>query len=62
VGDVRARCDVDPDQFSAIQPLDDEGVEQVEADSWNNDKSMAAMSGAWLRSKVRHPWLGGPVV
>ena len=23
-------------------------------------KSMAAMSGAWLRRKVRHPWLGGP--
>src|SRR5438445_6728943 len=21
---------------------------------------MAAMSGAWLRRKVRHPWLGGP--
>src|SRR3979490_285399 len=21
---------------------------------------MAAMSGAWLRKKVRHPWLGGP--
>jgi hypothetical protein len=20
---------------------------------------MAAMSGAWLRKKVRHPWLGG---
>ena len=24
------------------------------------NKSMAAMSGAWLRRKVRHPWLGGP--
>jgi hypothetical protein len=23
-------------------------------------RSMAAMSGAWLRQKVRHPWLGGP--
>src|SRR6202022_3540908 len=22
---------------------------------------MAAMSGAWLRKKVRHPWLGGPL-
>src|SRR3984957_12530105 len=22
------------------------------------NKSMAAMSGAWLRKKVRHPWLG----
>ena len=24
------------------------------------NKSMAAMSGAWLRRKVRHPWFGGP--
>ena len=24
------------------------------------NKSMAAMSGAWLRRKVRQPWLGGP--
>src|SRR5450756_715174 len=23
------------------------------------NRSMAAMSGAWLRKKVRHPWLGG---
>jgi hypothetical protein len=38
VGDVRVRCDVDPDQFSAIQPHDDEGVEQVEAGSWNNEQ------------------------
>jgi hypothetical protein len=22
--------------------------------------SMAAMSGVWLRKKVRHRWLGGP--
>ena len=22
------------------------------------NRSMAAMSGAWLRKKVRHPWLG----
>ena len=21
---------------------------------------MTAMSGAWLRKKVSHPWLGGP--
>src|SRR6266481_3281451 len=24
------------------------------------NRSMAAMSGAWLCRKVRHPWLGGP--
>ena len=56
----RAPCYVDPDEISAVQPDDDEGIEQVESDSWNNEQSMAAMSGAWLRKKVRHPWLGGP--
>ena len=24
------------------------------------NRSMAAMSGAWFRRKVRHPWDGGP--
>jgi hypothetical protein len=48
-------CDVDPDEISAIEPDDDEGIEQVETDSWNNEQSMAAISGAWLRKKVRQP-------
>jgi hypothetical protein len=26
----------------------------------NNKQSDAAMPGAWLRKKVRHPWDGGP--
>jgi len=26
------------------------------------NRSMAAMSGAWLRKKVRQPWPGGPAV
>ena len=34
----RVRCDADPDQFSAIQPHDDEGIEQVETDSWDNEQ------------------------
>src|SRR6195256_193523 len=34
----RVRCDADPDQCSAIQPHDDEGIEQVETDSWNNEQ------------------------
>src|SRR6202022_825013 len=34
----RMRCDADPDQFSAIQPHYDVGVEQVETDSWNNER------------------------
>src|SRR5258706_8138035 len=31
-------CDVDPDQVSAAEPDDDEGIEQVETDSWNNEQ------------------------
>jgi len=31
-------CDVDPDKVSARQPNDDEGIEQVEANGWNNEQ------------------------
>src|SRR6266404_6972648 len=31
-------CDVDPDELSAVEPDDDEGIEQVEPDSWNNEQ------------------------
>jgi hypothetical protein len=31
-------CDVDPDLFSAVEPDDDEGIEQVETDRWNNEQ------------------------
>src|ERR1700721_873831 len=34
----RVCCDVDPDQVSAVEPDDDERIEQVETDSWNNDQ------------------------
>src|SRR6476620_7571134 len=34
----RVCCDVDPDQVSAVEPDDDEGIEQVETDSWNNEQ------------------------
>src|SRR5258705_1739019 len=30
--------DVDPDQVSAVEPDDDEGIEQVETDRWNNEQ------------------------
>jgi hypothetical protein len=29
---------VDPDELSTVQPDDDEGVEQIETDSWNNEQ------------------------
>src|SRR3984893_1827869 len=31
-------CDVDPDEVSAVEPDDDEGIEQVETDGWNNEQ------------------------
>src|SRR5271167_3781917 len=31
-------CDVDPDEVSAVEPDNDEGIEQVETDSWNNEQ------------------------
>src|SRR5258707_8793014 len=34
----RICCDVDPDQVSAVEPDDDEGIEQVETDSWNSEQ------------------------
>src|SRR5258707_14331599 len=34
----RICCDVDPDEVSAAEPDDDEGIEQVETDSWNNEQ------------------------
>src|SRR6516165_1936737 len=33
----RMRCDVDPDEVSASQSHDDEGIEQVEAKGWGNE-------------------------
>src|SRR5258708_10095479 len=34
----RICCDVDPDEASAVEPDDDEGIEQVETDSWSNEQ------------------------
>ena len=31
-------CDVDPDELSATEPDHDEGIKQVETDSWNNEQ------------------------
>jgi hypothetical protein len=34
----RIPCDVDPGQVSAVEPDDDEGIEQVKTDSWHNEE------------------------
>jgi hypothetical protein len=31
------RCDVDPDKISAVEPNDDEGIEQFEANRWDDE-------------------------
>jgi hypothetical protein len=31
-------CDVDPDEISAVEPDDGEGIEQAETESWNNEQ------------------------
>src|SRR3984893_8621582 len=33
----RICCDVDPDKVSAVEPDNDEGIEQIETDSWNTE-------------------------
>jgi hypothetical protein len=32
------RCDIDPNKVSAGQPDDDEDIEQIEANGWNNEQ------------------------
>src|SRR5580693_5889762 len=44
----RVGCDVNPNEVSAVQPDDDEGIEQVETDSWNNEQ----VHGGNVRSVV----------
>jgi len=56
----RAGCDADPDEVSAVEPDDDEGIEQVTTDSWHNEQVHNGNVWAWLHKKVRHPWMGGP--
>jgi hypothetical protein len=31
-------CDVNPNEVSAVEPDDDEGIEQVKTDGWNNEQ------------------------
>src|SRR6266576_6222392 len=52
----RMRCDIDPDEVSARQPDDDEGVEHVEANGWGN----AQVDGGDVRCVVTQE--GGPAL
>src|SRR6476646_9104189 len=43
---------VDPDEFSAVQPDDDEGIEQVETDSRDNERYVARPKADFPRSSA----------
>src|ERR1700737_5436694 len=42
----RVCCDVDPDELSAVEPNDDESIEQVETDRRKNKRAQGGMVGA----------------
>src|ERR1700676_3772157 len=48
----RVGCDVDPDQLSTVNPKPYSSLKPMVGTA---NRSMAAMSGAWFRRKVRHP-------
>jgi hypothetical protein len=50
----RIYCDVDQDKVPAVEPDDDEGIEQVETDSWNNEQ----VHGGNVRLRDLKPELG----
>src|SRR4030088_2742225 len=56
----RICCDVDLDEVSAAEPDDDEGIEQVEADSRNNEQVHGPARGYAGRSAI--PGWAAPVV
>src|SRR6266702_2014433 len=50
------RCDIDPDEVSARQPDDEEGVAHVEANGWGNEQ----VHGGDVRCVVTQE--GGPAL
>jgi hypothetical protein len=42
----RMSCDCDPDKGSTVEPDNDEGIEQVEANRWDNEQIIVAIFGA----------------
>src|SRR5260370_42512392 len=50
----RICCDVGPDEVSAAEPDDDEGIEPVETDSWNNEQVVP------VENQIRTYWWCSP--
>ena len=56
----RICCDIDPDEVSAVESDNDEGIEQVETVSWNNEqvhggdvRRVVTQGGIELRAEAR---------
>src|SRR3979490_525871 len=56
----RICCDVGPDEVSAVEPDDDEGIEQVETDSWNNEQVHGGNVRRVVTQESSPSLLGGP--
>src|ERR1700716_932428 len=56
----RICCDVDPDEVSAVEPDNDEGIEQVETDSWKNEKAQGDMVWRGVMQEVPPSLAGRP--
>src|SRR3979490_1816736 len=56
----RICCDVDPDEVSAVEPDNDEGIEQVETDSWNNEQVHGGNVRRVVTQESSPSLLGGP--
>src|ERR1700680_2452275 len=54
----RICCDVDPDEVSAVEPDNDEGIEQVETESLNNEQGDGGTSRRVVPQEVS-PFLAG---
>src|ERR1700739_803627 len=52
-------CDVDPDEVSPFEPDDDEGIEQVENDSWDNEQVPSGNIWRVVVQEGSPPWPGG---
>ena len=56
----RMSGDVGPDKGSAVEPDDDEDIEQGEADGRDDEQIHCGDMRGMIGRKARHPWLGGP--
>ena len=54
--------DVDPDKLSALQPDDDEDIEQVEANGWNDEQVHGGNIRRMVAQEGKPPLSGRPAI